>query len=299
MHPRWQYRFWTDEANRAFIAEHYPAFLPTYDAYSYNIQRADAVRYCLLHHYGGVYVDMDIECLQPLDSLIAGRDFLVVLEPDEQGAWLGKTSLASNAFMAARPGHPFLEAVIERLMQDPSPGLTHRDVLATTGPLMLDAALAEYSGQDVTVLPSHVAFPYPVRTPELERLRIGDAEALKASLVDSGTYAVHYWANSWVGTLAGELINPDPASIEGFDFFPGVDSPGHDITNVGRDIPRAALACRQIKEAVAFNTDGFVKRELLPVHRWLPMGNGATNEGLYVRKRGGISDALRRLFSRR
>src|SRR6185503_9275839 len=80
LHPAWQYHLWTDEANRAFVAEHYPRLLPAFDAYPYAIQRADAVRYCLLHRYGGVYIDLDIECLRPIDPLISPGGFLAPLE---------------------------------------------------------------------------------------------------------------------------------------------------------------------------------------------------------------------------
>lgn len=41
--------------------KHYPWFLPTYVAYPYSIQRVDVLRYFLLHHYGGIYIDLDSE----------------------------------------------------------------------------------------------------------------------------------------------------------------------------------------------------------------------------------------------
>ena len=45
---------WTDASSREFIANEYPWFLDTFDGYTYPIQRADAIRYFVLHHYGGV-----------------------------------------------------------------------------------------------------------------------------------------------------------------------------------------------------------------------------------------------------
>jgi hypothetical protein len=201
--------------------------------------------------------------------------------------------------MASPPGHPLLESVIESLMANPSRGLTHRDVLEITGPLMLDTVVAQYGGQDVTVLPSHVAFPFAKGALELEMLQSDDdgARELKAALIRDGTFAVHYWANSWVRTLAGNLQNPRPNDVEGFTFYRGWDSPGHDIANVGRDIPRAAVACLSIGEAVAFNTDGFVKDALLPRAEWTQMGREASDEGLYVRRGKGVRGVVRGLRS--
>jgi hypothetical protein len=310
LNPSWHYHLWTDEANRAFVAEHYAQLLATYDGYPYAIQRADAVRYCLLHHYGGVYADLDIECLRPIDGLMQERRFIAVLEPDVQAIDLGFDRVVSNAILAAAPAHPFLAFVIDTLSRDCRRAVTHRDVLETTGPLMLSRALQRYLGDlddpveagvygDMTVLLSVTAFPLVNGEPELDHLRIngGDAEAVRRRLVQEGAYAVHYWANSWVGTLAGELVNPEPFIVPGFTFYPGLDSPGNDIANVGRVIPEAAKACLETPGAVAFNTDGMVKDRLLPPNEWLPMGNGATNEGLYVRT-SGLTSRLRLLFDR-
>jgi mannosyltransferase OCH1-like enzyme len=44
----------------AFIKERYPWFLPIFDSYPYNIQRADVIRYFALAYYGGTYLDLDL-----------------------------------------------------------------------------------------------------------------------------------------------------------------------------------------------------------------------------------------------
>lgn len=54
------HHLWTDATARHFIQTHYPSFLATYDSYEYNIQRADAIRYFVLHRYGGIYMDLDV-----------------------------------------------------------------------------------------------------------------------------------------------------------------------------------------------------------------------------------------------
>jgi mannosyltransferase OCH1-like enzyme len=52
-------QLWTDKKSREFIAAEYPWFLETFDGYPYPIQRADAIRYFVLHHFGGIYIDLD------------------------------------------------------------------------------------------------------------------------------------------------------------------------------------------------------------------------------------------------
>ncbi|KAK0478127.1 nucleotide-diphospho-sugar transferase [Armillaria novae-zelandiae] len=68
--PDYEYILWTDKSSREFISEHYPWFLRTYDGYRFPIQRADVIRYFVLHHYGGIYYDVDIGCKRPLDPLL-------------------------------------------------------------------------------------------------------------------------------------------------------------------------------------------------------------------------------------
>ena len=52
-------QMWTDAKSRELIATEYPWFLNTFDNYSQPIQRADAIRYFVLNHFGGIYIDLD------------------------------------------------------------------------------------------------------------------------------------------------------------------------------------------------------------------------------------------------
>ena len=69
---------WTDDLSRQFVETHYPAFLQMYDSYKYPIQRADSIRYFILNHFGGIYMDLDIGCRRRLDPLLQG-DWEVIL----------------------------------------------------------------------------------------------------------------------------------------------------------------------------------------------------------------------------
>jgi hypothetical protein len=285
LHPGWEHRLWTDEDNRDFIARRFPGFLATYDAYRYDIQRADAVRYFLLYTYGGVYVDLDFECIQALDPLLVERRFVAAAEPDSHSSAHGETRVVCNAFMASVPEHGLLEAVIDHLRCARSNALTHQDVLRTTGPIMLTRVLEGYAGDDVTVLPYTVLYPFLNGSPQLEQLARdgGPARLIRAWCRRNGVYAVHHWSNSWVGELAGTLHNPAPGDVPGFVFFAGWDSPGNDVDNAGRDVPQTARACAARADAVCFNTDGFIKSAVRPRGEWLPMGSGDGREGFYVK----------------
>ena len=74
--PDWEHKFWTDEDNRNLVKQHYPWFLKTYDSFPQEIYRADVSRYFYLYHYGGIYTDMDNECLVPFEHLLNNYTFV-------------------------------------------------------------------------------------------------------------------------------------------------------------------------------------------------------------------------------
>ncbi|KAG5342521.1 hypothetical protein C0989_000649 [Termitomyces sp. Mn162] len=151
MMPDYEYMLWTDASSRDFIASHYPWFLENFDGYTYPIQRADAIRYFVLHHYGGVYIDLDIGCLRPVDPLLVYPVVLPKTIP------VG----VSNDLMFAEKRHPFLEQTIHNLVTfDHSWILNYPTVMFSTGPMFLSAQYGLYTSshpttavQDIRILP--------------------------------------------------------------------------------------------------------------------------------------------------
>ena len=141
-HPGWQYVLWTDEANRRLIAERYPWFLPVYEAFPREIQRVDAARYFILYTHGGVYADLDCECVKPLDPLMARGGAIVSRTRD---------GVIDCAVIASSANHPFWQLVFRR-MQTPtfvarllgSVRYEASHVLFTTGTRMLNGVVREY-----------------------------------------------------------------------------------------------------------------------------------------------------------
>ncbi|KAG5648965.1 hypothetical protein DXG03_000314 [Asterophora parasitica] len=151
MMPDYEYILWTDASSREFIATHYPWFLENFDGYTYPIQRADAIRYFVLHHYGGVYMDLDIGCIRPVDPLLTYPVILPKTIP------VG----VSNDLMFAEKGHAFLEQTIHNLVTfDHSWILNYPTVMFSTGPMFLSAQYGLYisshpttSVEDIRILP--------------------------------------------------------------------------------------------------------------------------------------------------
>lgn len=120
---------------RLFIIKEYPWFLETFDAYPYPIERADAIRYFILHYYGGVYIDLDDGCNRPLDPLLV------------YPAWLRFTipTGISNDAMGSVKNHPFFAKTIKSLKHYQRNWLMgYITVMYSTGPLFLSVIWKEY-----------------------------------------------------------------------------------------------------------------------------------------------------------
>ncbi|KZS97669.1 hypothetical protein SISNIDRAFT_481572 [Sistotremastrum niveocremeum HHB9708] len=177
--PDYKYMLWTDEGSRDFIATHYAWFIPTFDAYTYPIQRADAIRYFVLHHYGGVYLDLDIGCTKRLDPLL----YYPIVLPKTIPVGV------SNDLMFAEKGHPFMQQTIHNLVTfDHSWLLNYPTVMFSTGPMFLSAQYGLYNAAhrgEVRILPKSLYG---------KNAKPGEAPH---------TYFTHYYGSSWHADDAG------------------------------------------------------------------------------------------------
>jgi mannosyltransferase OCH1-like enzyme len=158
-HPSWELRLWTDDD--------LPPDLRTPAAYERDrrpVERADILRLEVLWKFGGVYVDIDMECLRPLDGLVENIDFV--------GTEI-KPGRITNTVLGAAPLHPILDQALRELKPQ-KPGA--RFDKASSGPLFLDAVVRQYPR---TTTYSRELF-YPMTAGER-------AEA----------YAVHHAARTW------------------------------------------------------------------------------------------------------
>ncbi len=116
--------------------------LSLFSGYVHPIQRADAIRYVLMHKFGGVYLDIDTMCLvsfdfilnkvngSSFDAVMAGNNYPAVLDP---------------ALMMSKKGNPFMEFCLHRLpIMDHTYILPHLTVFYSTGPYFLSLSYLQY-----------------------------------------------------------------------------------------------------------------------------------------------------------
>ena len=110
LNPDFKYILWNASAVEELVATMYPKLLDTYHSYGHWVQRADVSRYVILHQYGGIYADLDLECLKSLTDVF--KTF-----PKEAGVILYDAypgGVASD-FIISKQNHPFMASVIQGL----------------------------------------------------------------------------------------------------------------------------------------------------------------------------------------
>jgi mannosyltransferase OCH1-like enzyme len=157
LHPDWEHRLWTEDD--------LPGDLELAEAGNrlrQPAERADILRLELLHRHGGVYLDADFECLQPIDPLLDGVTcFLGLLD----------SGRVSNAVIGCVPGHPLLAKAMAEVRPRTTYGPVDRE---GTGPLLLERLRGGFD--DVTLFEPNFFY---------------------ATARDQAEYAFHLSARSW------------------------------------------------------------------------------------------------------
>jgi inositol phosphorylceramide mannosyltransferase catalytic subunit len=168
LHPDWKMIEWSDIT----IPK-----LKNFWAYNQSKSlagKANIVRYEILLHYGGIYVDTDFECLKSLSSLIEGVSCFVAWQRD---------GFANNAIIGASPGHPFIQDLVDSLEQNMRSLNGRGRSITESGPYYLTKVLQRHL--EVNIFSSQLFYPYEWH----ERWRRHEKF--------SNAYAVHHWGLSW------------------------------------------------------------------------------------------------------
>ena len=125
LNPDYEYKFFTDQDIEIFLKTYYNKYYRTYLSLPIKIQKIDFFRYIAVYHYGGFYMDLDMNaiknfdellpysCVFPVDEIInKNMSKLPRYKPfcDKNYYYL----LGQYAF-AASPKHPFIKKLIDNI----------------------------------------------------------------------------------------------------------------------------------------------------------------------------------------
>ncbi|KAF2124136.1 glycosyltransferase family 32 protein [Dothidotthia symphoricarpi CBS 119687] len=185
INPRYRYEVLTDDNANQYVEWHYgprgfnrPDIVDLWKELRITIIKADLLRYLVMYAEGGVYADIDVESIRPIERFIPERydehevDMIIGIEIDEP-AWKDHPILGSKCAsfcqwtFAAKPHLPVMMRLIENI-QDWLHALSHQkgvpiselkldfnEVISGTGPsafttAVLDQMTAQNKGKKVT-----------------------------------------------------------------------------------------------------------------------------------------------------
>ncbi len=191
----YEYRLWTDELIEGLLASSFPEWSTIYHGYADSICRVDLARYLILYRFGGIYADLDYECLRPVDELLEGKRFVAGLEPESHSAKViaftqsGLSRIVCNAFIASEKLHPFWTHLFSQLRKSRQ----STDVLDRTGPFAFTRALDSFPSRDISILAQDVLYP-------LDKDECWEGRHLDVDFFTSKTrqaFGCHYWEGNW------------------------------------------------------------------------------------------------------
>jgi inositol phosphorylceramide mannosyltransferase catalytic subunit len=174
MHPNWQYILWTEKNIAKLKLNNESDYI---NAKTFR-EKADILRCELLEKFGGVYVDLDFECLKPLDFLHYSYDFYIGIMPNNA------RSILTNGIVGCIPHHPIMKKMVFKLKN--SRGV--KDQLFRNGVVYVSdyflKYVTKYDQYKNIALPITYFFPFKVHNNTL----IDDSDFIR-----SESFAIHYW----------------------------------------------------------------------------------------------------------
>jgi mannosyltransferase OCH1-like enzyme len=167
--PDYEHLFFTDNDIEKFLREYYPEYYVTYLKLPIKIQRIDFFRYIAVYHFGGFYMDLDMQCLNSFDDLLK---YKCVFPIDE---FISKDMCGLNRYsefcdngyyfllgqyaFAAAPKHPFIKELIDGIHKNINNYIKYANsesedyVYKTTGPDFVTLAyINSYKKKDIFIV---------------------------------------------------------------------------------------------------------------------------------------------------
>lgn len=115
----YEFMLWDDDEILELIKREYPHILKIFEATKTGVQRGDIARIILVHHYGGIYIDLDILIIQDPEDIIDmnSNKLHITYEPFAQTMMLyNKNDYICNAFFAANANNSMLTFIIQNMI---------------------------------------------------------------------------------------------------------------------------------------------------------------------------------------
>lgn len=192
-HPDWEIKIWLDQDIEDLNLQNKHLFNAS-NNYGY---KSDLARYEILYRFGGLYVDIDFECLTSFDFLHKNYEFYAGLFPNQ--------GVLANGVIAAKAGHPILKDCVDKLKSLPQKingKECARSIQQTSGPHHFTQCALNYISRNprdnrLMVLPAGYFFSFPAfRSADFWLGKLSESDIIAYRYPES--MAQHFWGCAWV-----------------------------------------------------------------------------------------------------
>nr|QBK89108.1 MAG: glycosyltransferase [Mimivirus LCMiAC02] len=215
-HPHFKYIFWDEDKITKLIINHYPHLYHKFSLYPRMIQRIDMAKYIIIYHCGGVYVDVDSECLKPIDKLLDNNKVILaeasvnILEKYISHGRIFKKVL-QNGFFGGIKGHKFFKHCINVLLNENIKKKKLEGdlkyIFRTTGPGLLTKAYYTYPNRkkEITLISHNLIDPISWCNYEANKCNIENC-----SKNTPNAYSIHHYGSrhstyNWTSNLEKKI----------------------------------------------------------------------------------------------
>ena len=187
-HSTWEYKLWTDNELEELTSRYLPESLEWFRSVK-GVVRADFGRYLILWVHGGLYADLDYECLRPFDKFLSDDLFL---------SWEGPDKLAVNvALMGSEPGQKIFRHACLECVRGWDSARAPKQIHLMTGPGMFTTIS---KGLHLRVRDCDRFCYLDWRQGEAlcsGKIQRYEIPALKQQALEAGCFSITYWTGNW------------------------------------------------------------------------------------------------------
>jgi len=140
-HVMWRY-----EDCENLLKDHYPKYLEMWQNFPQPVMKGDFIRYIILYHHGGIYMDMDMYPVKDFTALLSNKELFTTWHDD-------KRKLPYYALMLSEKNNPLFKEIAEHSEESYYEKIklpiyekwTGRLVFQTTGHFMIKRVIKKYN----------------------------------------------------------------------------------------------------------------------------------------------------------
>lgn len=208
--PNYEHLFWDENSINNLIKDiNIDWITDTYNSFPLMIQKIDFSKYIILYFIGGIYIDMDMKCIQPLDSLLElphinnkkiivsnlTFDFFQRIVFLLSGHFYVK-NLVNNGIIMSEPRHEILLNTLEYGYKNKNNFFKNKSnflyIFYSTGPLVLSNAIIDFTNQNT----NRLAEIEILNQDYFEGCDLGQIKGNKCK-IPPNAIGLHYYEASW------------------------------------------------------------------------------------------------------